>query len=160
MTHGTDVGFADCEFGDHDSTCSRALGRDCYFETTSRRCCATCENLKTDNPSESMMTSSNGNICRFTGLLWRESTGHRWIPLTRASDAKFWCLLWSIVKHMCDIKSIATIKEHIFFLTAYIAKRAWLLRHQSICINTWTDLLTGGRGHDYIPLKCRKGNDI
>ena len=34
----------------------------------------------------SMMTSSNGNIFRVTGPLWGESTGDRWIPLTKASD--------------------------------------------------------------------------
>ena len=34
-----------------------------------------------------MMTSSNGNIFRFTG--------HQWIPLTKASDAELWCFLWS-----------------------------------------------------------------
>ena len=33
------------------------------------------------------MTSSNGNIFRFTGhYLCEEFTGHRWIPLTKASD--------------------------------------------------------------------------
>ena len=31
-----------------------------------------------------MMTSSVGNIFRVTGLLWGDSTGHRWIPLTKA----------------------------------------------------------------------------
>ena len=36
-----------------------------------------------------MMTSSNGNIFRVTGLLCREFTGHRWIPRTKASDAEF-----------------------------------------------------------------------
>ena len=41
------------------------------------------------------MTSSNGNIFRVTGRLWGEFTGHRWIPLTKASDAEFWCILWS-----------------------------------------------------------------
>ena len=25
--------------------------------------------------------------------LWRQSTGHRWIPLTKASDAELWCFL-------------------------------------------------------------------
>ena len=25
----------------------------------------------------------------------RESTGQRWIPLTKASDAALWCFLWS-----------------------------------------------------------------
>ena len=33
------------------------------------------------------MTSSNENIFRVTGHLWGEFTGHRWIPLTKASDA-------------------------------------------------------------------------
>ena len=37
------------------------------------------------------MTSSNGNIFRVTGPLCGEFTGHRWIPPTKASDAKLWC---------------------------------------------------------------------
>ena len=41
-----------------------------------------------------MMMSSNGNIFRVTGPLWRKSTGHRWIPFTKASDAELWCFLW------------------------------------------------------------------
>ena len=45
--------------------------------------------------SYSMMTSSNGNIFRVTGSLCGEFTGHRWIPLTKASDAELWWLLWS-----------------------------------------------------------------
>ena len=45
--------------------------------------------------SASMMTSSNGNIFRVTDPLCREFTGHRWIPLTKASDAELWCFLWS-----------------------------------------------------------------
>ena len=46
-------------------------------------------------PTISMRTSSNGNIFRVTGPLCREFTGHRWIPLTKASDAELWCFLWS-----------------------------------------------------------------
>ena len=41
------------------------------------------------------MTSSNGNIFRVTGPLCGEFTSHRWIPLTKASDAELWCFLWS-----------------------------------------------------------------
>ena len=41
-----------------------------------------------------MMTSSSGNVFRVTGPLWGESTGDRWIPLTKASDADLWCFLW------------------------------------------------------------------
>ena len=36
-----------------------------------------------------MVTSSNGNIFRFTGHLCGEFTGPRWIPHTKASDADF-----------------------------------------------------------------------
>ena len=43
----------------------------------------------------SMMTSSNGNVFRVTGPLCGEFTGHRWIPLTKASDAGLWRFLWS-----------------------------------------------------------------
>ena len=42
------------------------------------------------------MTSSNGNRFRVTGRLWEKSTGHRWIPLTKASEAKLWCFVWSV----------------------------------------------------------------
>ena len=38
-----------------------------------------------------MMTSSNGNMFRFTGPLCGEFTGHQWIPLTKTSDAEPWC---------------------------------------------------------------------
>ena len=41
-----------------------------------------------------MMTSSTGNIFRVTGPLWRKHPGHRWIPFTKASEAKLWCFLW------------------------------------------------------------------
>ena len=39
-----------------------------------------------------LMTSSNGNIFRVTGLLWGEFTGDRWIPLTKASDVELFVL--------------------------------------------------------------------
>ena len=44
---------------------------------------------------QAMMTSSNGNIFRVTGHLCGKFTGHRWIPLTKASDAELWCFPWS-----------------------------------------------------------------
>ena len=37
----------------------------------------------------------NGIIFLVTGPLCGELTGHRWIPLTKASDAEIWCFLWS-----------------------------------------------------------------
>ena len=41
-----------------------------------------------------MMTLSNGSIFRVTGPLWGESTGDRWIPLSKASDAGLWCVFY------------------------------------------------------------------
>ena len=49
-----------------------------------------------------MMTSSNGNIFRATGPLRGEFTGHRWILLTKASDAELWCFLWSAPKQTVE----------------------------------------------------------
>ena len=42
-----------------------------------------------------MVTSSKGNLFRVTGTLHEESTSYQWIPLTKASEVKFWCSLSS-----------------------------------------------------------------
>ena len=42
-----------------------------------------------------MIRSSNGNIFRVTGPLYGEFTSHRWIPLTKARDARLWGFVWS-----------------------------------------------------------------
>ena len=51
------------------------------------------------------MTASNGNIFRVTGPLRGETTGHRWIPLTKASDAELW---WSAPEHTVE-QTIETV---------------------------------------------------
>ena len=40
-----------------------------------------------------MMTSSNGNLVRVTGLLWGESIGHGSFQRTKASDVELWGFL-------------------------------------------------------------------
>ena len=35
-------------------------------------------------------------------FLWGEFTGHRWIPLTKASDAELGCFLWSVPKQTAE----------------------------------------------------------
>ena len=60
-----------------------------------RQCRLTISTIHDDVIPQFMMTSSNGDIFRVTGLLRGESTGHRWIPLTKVSDAELWCFLWS-----------------------------------------------------------------
>ena len=52
-----------------------------------------------------MMTSSNGNIFRVTGPLWRETTGDRWIPFTKASDAELWCFLLSTLEQYAGFEA-------------------------------------------------------
>ena len=49
----------------------------------------------TKHNTTNTMTSSNGNIFRFTGHLCGEFIGDRWIPHTKARDAELWCFLWS-----------------------------------------------------------------
>ena len=44
------------------------------------------------------VTSSNGNIIRATGPLCGEFAGHRWVPLTKASDAELEYFPWSAPK--------------------------------------------------------------
>ena len=41
-----------------------------------------------------MMTSSSGYNFRVTGPLWEETTGNRWIAITKASDAELWCFFY------------------------------------------------------------------
>ena len=53
----------------------------CYLDTNKK---------KQMEYTANMMTSSNGNIFRVTGVLCGEFTGHRWIPLIKASDANFY----------------------------------------------------------------------
>ena len=33
---------------------------------------------------------------------WGESTGNRWIPLTKANDTELWCFLWSEPEQMAE----------------------------------------------------------
>ena len=49
-----------------------------------------------------MMTAPNGNKFHVAGLLLGESTDDRWIPLTMASGAELWCLLWFEPKQVAE----------------------------------------------------------
>ena len=59
-----------------------------------------------------MMTSSNGKICRVTGPLWGEFSGHRWIPLTNGqwrgalvfSLICAWADGWANHRHAGDLR--------------------------------------------------------
>ena len=49
-----------------------------------------------------VMKSSNGNIFCITSPLWAEFSGHRWIPLIKASDTELWYFLWSAPEQMVE----------------------------------------------------------
>ena len=67
-------------------------GKVLYFDSYYTEICCQWSNWQ---EASIMMTSSNGNIFRLTSPLCGEITGHRWIPLTKASDTKLRCFLWS-----------------------------------------------------------------
>ena len=48
------------------------------------------------------MMPSDRNIFRVIGPLWGETTGHRWIPHTDASDAELWRFLWPALEQMAE----------------------------------------------------------
>ena len=79
------------------------------------------------------MTSSNGIIFRVTGPSWRETIGHRWIPLTKASDAELWCFLWSAPEQTV----VLTIEMPVIWdaialiMTSLLCDPQWRLRLSS-----------------------------
>ena len=66
-------------------------------------------------PLQHHMTSSNGNSFRVTSPFWWESSGHRWVPLRKASDAELWCFFicawtndWANNRDACDLRRHST----------------------------------------------------
>ena len=59
--------------------------------------CGMTERFPSQRPvmQNAVLSSPNGNIFRVTGPLWGESTGPRWIPLTKASNAG--ALMYSLI---------------------------------------------------------------
>ena len=58
------------------------------------------------------MTSSNGSIFRVTGILYGEFTGHRWIPLTKASDEELSYFLWSVPEQTVEQTITGDLRRH------------------------------------------------
>ena len=93
------------------------------------------------------MTSSNGSIFRITGPLWGEYTGHRWIPLSKTSDAGLWCFLWSAPEQTVE-KTIETplIWDTVALIMTSLYWTAWFVGHCGTvggrAIHTFPCLLT------------------
>ena len=78
--------------GNHDIEYAR---KNIYLRTVGVEKCKPISCLLKFSKTHAMMTSSNGNIFRVTDPLCGEFTSHRWIPLTKTSDAELWFFLWS-----------------------------------------------------------------
>ena len=81
-----------------------------------------------------MMMSSSGNIFLVTGPLWGESIGHRWIPLTKASDAELWCFFDLRLKkgwaNNRDDDDFGPNRVHYNVPVMIIERPFWLHKHQ------------------------------
>ena len=81
-----------------------------------------------------MMTSSDGNVFRVTGPLWGEFTGHRWIPITKASEAELWCFffIYAWTNGWINTQDAGDLRRHCTHYDVIIMKYASLL--QQWCI--------------------------
>ena len=103
------------------------------------------------------MTSSNENIFRVTGLLWGEFTGHRWIPLTKASDAELWffSLICAWIKGWVNNREAGVLIRHRAHYDVVVMSVLW---HRA-----WGNMgycKMESRCHTAIPLRWRhNGHD-
>ena len=72
-----------------------------------------------------MMTSSNGNLFRFTGPLLGEAVGRWWIPLTKARDAELcfslmctWTNGWANSRNGGDLRCHSAHRDVILMRTS------------------------------------------
>ena len=102
------------------------------------------------------MTPSNGNIFRVTGPLWGEFTDHRWIPLTRASDAELWC--WSALEQ--NKRSSKSLRRRWFETPL---PSLWRHSNEAFpCFNIWLSSISSTsiwlcvfRGEKFYSINCK-----
>ena len=58
------------------------------------------------------MTSWNGNIFAVSGTLWGEFTGHRWISLTKISDAQIVSLICDWANDWVNKRGAGDLRRH------------------------------------------------
>ena len=77
-----------------------------------------------------MMASSNGNIFRVTGPLWRESIGNRWITPTKCSDTELmiFSLICASTKDWVNSGDLQLYRAH-YDVTVMAAKRINMAGH-------------------------------
>ena len=102
----------------------------------------------------------NGQIFRVaTGPLWGESTGDRWIPLTKANDMELWSFLWSAPEQTVVQTTetpviwdaVVLIMTSLWWLMIEIRLSPWLVEFSTgiaivLTSFAWDVLDTVGRG--------------
>ena len=101
-----------------------------------------------------MMTSSNENIFRVTGLLCGEFSGHQWIPCTGASDAELmFSLICVWINSWVNNREAGDLKRHraqydVIVMLCYLLDdtvfRMMSFMHiiQSGAVKTWSIFVT------------------
>ena len=86
------------------------------------------------------MTSSNGNIFRVTGSLYREFIGRRRIILKKASDAEPWCLLWFASERWVNNRDAGDLRRHRahYDVSVMVAKYCNIISCSLIILVFWT----------------------
>ena len=64
---------------------------------------------------------------RVTGPLCGKFTGHRCIPITKASDAELWCFLWSAPEQKVNNRDTGDLRRHCaYYDITVMMKSRWL----------------------------------
>ena len=89
----------------------------------------------------SMMTSSNGEIFCVTGPLCGEFTVHRWIPLTKASDAELWffSLICAWTKNWVNNGDAGDLRRHYTHYEVTVTQNE-SNTNRSCCLATITEV--------------------
>ena len=100
-----------------------------------------------------MMKSSKGSIFCVTGPLWGESTGHRWFPLTKASDAELCCFLRSAPEQKVE----QTIETPVLWdaIVLIMASLQWMCQ----CYNCASEATKKYGWYGLANPKCHKVNE-
>ena len=89
------------------------------------------------------------NLFRVTGPLWGESTGHRWIPFTKASDAELWCFFALYLD-----KRLSKPWGRRWFETSSRPLWRHCNEHKYICVKAWYQYV--GTRHDFSRQRTRQ----
>ena len=64
----------------------------------------------------------------------RGTTGHRWIPLTKASDAELWYCLWSAPEQTVYKREAGDMRRHLPHYDVTVMKNQW---HSFLAITSY-----------------------